>query len=401
MNPLEYGRSFDDRLAQLIASAAARVPAFAARVNAAGVAVDKLDSVEGLDRLPVLTKDELLDLQSTERPFGGLLADGVRPRRIFQSPGPLYEPELGESDHWRWAPALRSAGFEPDDVVLVAFGYHLSPAGVMFEEGAGAIGCTVVPGGIGNMDLQVQAVADLGVTAFIGLPSYLNALLEKAVELGIDIDFRRAFVTAEPLPPSLRNQLEQHVGAVRQGYGTAEAGNLGYECPVVNGFHVPDDALVEVVDLSTGVALWDGSEGEVVVTLLQAEYPLIRFGTGDLSAFITDPCTCDIQTPRLMGWLGRVGDAVKVRGMFLHPRQAEQALAGIPDVASFRFVVDRINHRDELRCEVVPVDAQAGEGLVEMVKATVRAALRFQVGVDLMQDLPADAKVIDDRRTWD
>ena len=401
MNPIEYGRSFDDRLAQLITSAADGVPAFTARLHAAGVAAGELGSVIGLDRLPVLTKDELLSLQSAERPFGGLLANGVRPRRIFQSPGPLYEPELAESDHWRWAPALRSAGFEPDDLVLVAFGYHLSPAGVMFEGGAGAIGCTVVPGGIGNMDLQIQAAADLGVTAFIGLPSYLNALLERAVELGIDIDFRRAFVTAEPLPPSLRNQLEQHVGVVRQGYGTAEAGNLGYECSAVNGLHVPDDALVEVVDLSTGEALWDGREGEVVVTLLHAEYPLIRFGTGDLSAFITDPCNCDIQTPRLKGWLGRVGDAVKVRGMFLHPRQAEQALAGVPDVASFRFVVDRIDHRDELRCEVVPVDPRTGEGLVEMVEATVRSALRFRVVVDLVQDLPADAKVIEDRRSWD
>lgn len=401
MNPVDYGRSFDVRLLELVTSAARDVPAFAARLAAAEVDPNELDSVAELDRLPVLTKDQLLDLQAADRPFGGLLADGVRPRRVFQSPGPLYEPEFDEPDHWRWAPALQEAGFDISDIVMVGFGYHLSPAGAMFEEGARAVGCTVVPGGIGNMDLQVQAASDLRATAFIGLPSYLKALLESADEAGKYVGFEKAFLTAEPLPPSLRDLLESRVGTVRQGYGTAEAGNLGFECSAREGFHVPDDALVQVVDLSTGRALWDGSEGEVVVTLLQSEYPLIRFGTGDLSAFITESCDCGVGTPRLKGWLGRVGDAVKVRGMFLHPRQAADALNEVAGLATFRFVVERLEHRDVLSCEIVAVDSPPDETLVSRVGDRIRSALRFKARVDLVEELDAEAAVIEDRRVWE
>ena len=271
----------------------------------------------------------------------------------------------------------------------------------MFEEGARAVGCTVLAGGIGNMDLQVQAAADLGVTAFIGLPSYLNALLDKADEMGRRLGLEKAFVTAEPLPASLRARLEARLGVVRQGYGTAEAGNLGFECSAVDGFHVPDDALVQVTDLSTGEALWDGSEGEVVVTLLHPEYPLVRFGTGDLSAFIIDDCSCGTPTPRLKGWLGRVGDAVKVRGMFLHPRQAARALEGVPGVGSFRFIVDRVDHRDSLSCEVVAAGSAAGSDLAARVSEHIRSALRFNVVVELVEQIDEGTPVIEDRRIWE
>lgn len=251
------------------------------------------------------------------------------------------------------------------------------------------------------MDLQVQAIADLGVTAFIGPPSYMNALLEKADEMGRHLGLAKAFVTAEPLPASLRLQLEARVETVRQGYGTAEAGNLGFECSVVNGFHVPDDALVQVVELSTGEAQWDGSEGEVVVTLLHPEYPLIRFGTGDLSAFITESCECGAPTPRLKGWLGRVGDAVKVKGMFLHPRQAVQALDGFPGVGSFRFIVERVGHRDILSCEVVAADSPAETDLVDRVAEYIRSALRFNARVELVEQIDVGGAVIEDRRIWE
>ena len=401
MKPIHYGRSFDRRIAALVASAAKDVPAFGARLDEAGLQPEELESVASLDRLPVLSKDRLLELQTTEPPFGGLLARDARPRRVFQSPGPLYEPEFEGEDHWRWAPALRVAGFDASDLVMVGFGYHLSPAGAMFEEGARAIGCTVIPAGIGNMDLQVRAATDLSATAFIGLPSYLNALLEKAAELECELSFQKAFVTAEPLPPSLRRQLEISVPSVRQGYGTAEAGNLGFECSEMNGLHVPEDALVQVVDISTGEARWDDAEGEVVVTLLHTAYPLIRFGTGDLSAFLAEPCTCGLQTPRLKGWLGRVGDAVKVRGMFLHPRQAAQSLDGFPGVAAFRFVVERDGHRDTLRCEIVASDPVPADTLPEAVATRVRSALRFNVDVEIVEELTAETPVIEDRRVWD
>ncbi len=401
MNPSEYGASFDDRVPGLVTAAARRVPAFAARLDAAGLGPEDFDSVASLDQLPVLSKDDLLEMQTADPPFGGLLADDARPRRIFQSPGPLYEPELTDHDHWRWAPALRSAGFESGDVVIVGFGYHLSPAGAMFEEGARALGCTVVPGGIGSMDLQVRAMADLGVSGFIGLPSYLNALLEKAEEMDLVLDLEKAFVTAEPLPRALRDRLEAAVTTVRQGYGTAEAGNLGFECSAVNGLHVPEDALVQIVDLSSGVALWDGTEGQVVVTLLHEGYPLIRFGTGDLSAFVEGDCPCGAPTPRLKGWLGRVGDAVKVRGMFLHPRQAERSLQGIEGVDRFRFVVERVEHRDVLRCEVLPIDSPTSERLIDAVAEQVRSALRFNVIVELVENLDPQAPIIMDAREWD
>jgi phenylacetate-CoA ligase len=398
-----YARSFDERIASVLTAAAERVPAFRERLRAAGVEPDELTSVEALDRVPVLTKDDLLEVQAAAPPFGGLLAADARLRRIFQSPGPLYEPELDEPDPWRWAPALAAAGFGPDDVVLNTSGYHLTPLGAMFEEAVRALGGTVVPAGVGNLELQVQACVDLGATAYIGLPSYLKALLDKADELGAagSLRFERAFVAAEPLPASLRTWLEERVPVVRQGYGTAEAGNLGYECEEKTGFHVPDDALVEVCALDTGRALWDGEEGQVVATLFRADYPLVRLGTGDLSAFMTEPCSCGREVPRLAGWLGRVGEAVKVRGMFLHPRQVRSVMAEIPDVTRYRFVVERKEHRDLLRCEFVPAPGADAATLAETVKERVRSALRFNADVEPVESLEADTPVLVDTRTWD
>ena len=212
-------------------------------------------SIDELDRIPVLTKDDLVEVQAAAPPFGGLLGADASVRRIFQSPGPLYEPELDVPDPWRWRPALEAAGFQSGEIVLNAAGYHLTPLGAMLEEGVRALGGVVVPGGVGNLDLQVRACVDLGATAYVGLPSYLKALLDKAdeLDLGSSLRLERAFVLAEPLPPSLRALLEERVSVVCQGYGTAEGGNLGYECEQKAGFHVPDDALVEVC---AGAAAW-------------------------------------------------------------------------------------------------------------------------------------------------
>jgi phenylacetate-CoA ligase len=395
-----YARSFDDRIASLLA-AAERVPAFRDRLLAAGVEPSELTSVDVLERIPVLTKDDLVEVQAAAPPFGGLLAAEATVRRIFQSPGPLYEPELDEPDPWRWAPALAAAGFGPDDVVLNTSGYHLTPLGAMFEEAVRALGGTVIPAGVGSLDLQVQASVDLGATAYIGLPSYLKALLDKADELGAGLHVERAFVAAEPLPPSLRNWLEERVPVVRQGYGTAEAGNLGYECEQKTGFHVPEDALVQVCALDTGRALWNGEEGQVVATLFRADYPLVRLGTGDLSAFMTELCDCGRETPRLAGWLGRVGEAVKVRGMFLHPRQVRSVMSEVPDVAQYRFVVEREEHRDVLRCEFVAAAGADAPALAEAVKERVRSALRFNAVVEPVESLEADTPVLVDTRTWD
>ena len=403
VSPELYAQSFDARVAATVSEAARRVPAFGARLHAAGLEAGELTDVAALDRLPVLSKDELIEIQAAAPPFGGLLAPETRLRRIFQSPGPLYEPERAVPDPWRVAPALACAGFGPGDIVLNAASYHLSPLGAMFEEGVLALEGTVVPAGVGNMELQARACKDLGVTAYVGLPSYLKALLERAEELGLEPaswPLERAFVAAEPLPPSLRDWLQALVPIVRQGYGTAEAGILGYECEALEGLHVPEGALVQVCDLTSGEAFWDGREGEVVVTLLSSAYPLVRLGTGDLSAFLGEPCGCGLATPRLVGWLGRVGEAVKVRGMFLHPRQAQAAVGGVTGVARFRLVIERAAHRDALQCEVVPGDAVDGAALAAVVKERIRSGLRFDADVVLVDSI-GDGPVIVDRRTWD
>ncbi len=397
-SPAEYARSFDAQVRETLPEAARRCAGFARRLEAAGLTPDDLVDVAALDRLPVLTKDELLERQQADPPFAGMVADDAPVRRVFQSPGPLYEAELDVDDPWRWAPALEAAGFGPDDLVLNAFGYHLSPAGAMFEQAALAVGARVVPGGVGNLDLQVQACRDLEVTAYVGLPSYLKALLEKAEEQGVTLAIARAFVTAEPLPPSLRAWLTERVPVVRQGYGTAETGNLGYEGEALDGLHVPTDALVQICDLTTGEAVDDGREGQVVVTVFDGAAPVVRFGTGDLSAWATDEGAG--PTPRIRGWLGRVGDAVKVRGMFLHPRQIAAAMDPIEGVAAYRFVIDRADHRDVLRCEVVPTDGADTDALAAVAHERIQHRLRFNATVELVETIPEGGPIADERR-WE
>jgi phenylacetate-CoA ligase len=402
LTPREYSSRFDHLLGDFLRDAAARAPGLAARLQDAGLRADDATNVAVLDRLPVLTKDRVLELQARDPPFADLVASDFHPRRVFQSPGPLYEAEPDGEDHWRWRPALESAGFGRDDVVLNAFAYHLTPAGAMFEEACRQLGATVFPGGVGNLDAQVRACADLGVSAYVGLPSYLKSLLEAANKLASTrpLRLRRAFVTGEPLPDSLRAWLLERLDVVRQGYGTAETGNLGYECSQMAGWHVAADALVQICDLTSGAAIHDSRQGQIVVTVFSPSVPVVRFGTGDISAWHTESCTCDIGTPRLRGWLGRVGDAVKVRGMFLHPRQIADVMDGIDGVRIYRFVVDRVGHRDILRCALV-TDAGGRRDVASDVRTKVRASLRFDVDVELVGDLPEEGPVIQDLRSWE
>jgi phenylacetate-CoA ligase len=401
MTPEEYGDSFDSEIAAILPVASARIPALAARVAGAGIEPRELTTRIAHDRLPIVTKDELIGLQAAEPPFGGVVAPGAAIRRIYQSPGPLYEPELDHADHWRFAQALEAADFGAESRVLNAFSYHLSPAGAMFEEAARALGATVVPGGIGNMELQIQVCVAVGVDSYTGLPSYLKTLLEKAESDGVVLGIERSFHTAEPLPPSLRAWLGERVPVVRQGYGTAEAGNLGFECELAEGLHVPLDALVEVCDLSTGEPLWDGTVGQVTATVLYPDYPIVRLGTGDLSAYLTDPCECGRPEPRIKGWMGRAGDAVKVRGMFLHPRHVEQVMARITGVTAYRFVVERAEHRDELRCEIVTAPGEDQKDVAKRIADAVRAGLRFKAAVEVVDELETDDGPIVDHRVWD
>lgn len=390
--------TLDQRVAAVVAEAAARIPAFADRLAEAGLAAGDVRGVEDLAALPILTKDDVLARQRADPPFGGLLAPDAEVRRVFQSPGPIYEPQLSGPDPWRWTDALLALGTTAEDLLLNCLGYHLSPAGAMFDEAALAVGCPVLPGGIGNQDLQVQAIADLGVTAYTGLPSYLQALIERFDAGGFDPErwrLGKALVTAEPLPDSLRALLEQRVPTVRMAYGTAETGLLGYEREPSAGLVVPDGVLVQVCDLDSGQPI-DTGQGQVVVTLLRADYPMVRFGTGDLSAWIDGPD----GSRRLAGVLGRVGAAVKVRGMFLHPQQVSAAMQDVDGVASYRFLVDRVEHRDELRCEVLPAPGAEGERVAAAVKERVRSALRFKTDVVIVNSLE-DNEVLRDLRNWD
>jgi len=391
----------DAAVADLVRRAASEVPAFARRLEDAGVDARDVTSVAGLGAVPVQSKDEVLELQQADPPFGGLLADGAQVVRVFQSPGPLYEPQLADDggDYWRWGQVLADLGVGPGDTVLNCFGHHLSPAGAMMEAGALAVGARVLPGGTGSQDLQVQAIADLGVTAYAGMPSYLKTLVERYAAAGLDPArwrLRRAMVTAEPLPDSLRAMLLERVAQVRMAYGTGETGLLAYETAdgPDAGMLLADGALVQVCDLGTGEPVTDEREGQVVVTVLRPDYPLVRFGTGDLSGWMVGPD----GLPRLRGVLGRTGAAVKVKGMFLHPRQVAAVMSDVAGVADSRFVIGRDDHVDTLRCEVVPGAGADTDRLVGEVRDLVRDGLRFRAEVVVVEALtPGDGPLVDTR----
>lgn len=394
---LAYADAYSDRVAAIVRDAAA-LPAFTDRLAAAGMTSADVRDVHDLAALPVQSKEDVLEAQLAAPPFGGLLSPGAVVARVFQSPGPLYEPQLAGEDPWRWADAMRSAGVGENDLVLNCFGYHLSPAGAMFDEGSRAVGAAVLPGGIGSGELQARAIRDLPVTAYTGLPSYLKALVGHFAALGFDRSdwlIERAVVTAEPLPDSLRRELGELVPRIVMAYGTAEAGLLGYEDEPGGGLVVPDDVLVEICDLTTGQPVTEG-EGQVVVTLFRPEYPLVRFGTGDLSAWTEGPD----GGLRLAGVLGRAGQAVKVRGMFLHPAQATRVLDTVPGVTAFRIVVGRFEHRDTLRCEVVVDPGASSSSVLADAAHRIKEGLRFTCDVEAVDALPDDAQVISDDRDW-
>ncbi|GAA4826916.1 phenylacetate--CoA ligase family protein [Garicola koreensis] len=384
-------------LSGLLGELVAEDPSLAQRFADAGLDAAQVADIRQLDALAVQPKDDLVSARA---------AHGRRwtPQRIFQSPGPIYEVQPPGEDPWRWAQALRSAGLQPADRVINCFGYHLSPAGAMFDEAVVAAGATVLPAGIGSQQLQVQAIQDLDVRGYVGLPSYLKALIDIVAEAGgtpADFPVRYALVTAEPLPQDLRKVLQEWVPTVRMAYGSAEAGLIAYEDGSGPGMVEGDEIDVQVCDISTGAPLATG-EGEVVVTLARRAAPLLRFGTGDLSAWVTDEhgavVTDDQGRRRLTGILGRSGEATKVRGMFLHPRQAATALDGVEGLAEFRFVITRQNHRDEVRCEYV---STSGADLDEVLSERIRAALRFSAEVRQVAELPADSPLLADQRSWD
>ena len=394
------------RVKGLVAWAWEKAPAFRRRMEEAGLTPGDIQGVEDLARIPVLKKGELVALQSQDPPFGGLLGVELKElARIFVSPGPIFDPQGAVDDYWRRAQALEAAGFRRGDLVVNTFSYHLTPAGFMYDAGLRALGAVVVPTGVGNRELQLEIITRLGVRGFVGTPSFLGALLEMAREKGLapgDFPLKKALVSAEPLPPSLRNHFQEDWGIdTYQCYGTADVGTIAFECSQKEGLHLARDVVVQICDPATGEPLAPGEVGEVVVTLLSGIYPLIRFGTGDLSRFLEEPCSCGRWTsPRLAGFLGRVGDSVKVRGIFIHGHQVKALAGEFPWVKHLQVVVDRAGVRDTL---CLRVEGEASPQDLEALKS--RASELFRLKVDgVEQAAPGElegAEPLKDLRKWD
>jgi phenylacetate-CoA ligase len=370
-----------------------------------------IKTIKDLQKIPITKKTDLVELQKKYPPFGGF--EGVPLgdlRRIFVSPGPINEPGEKEYDELGWAQAMVAAGFRPGHIVINTFSYHMVPFALnMIDNSLYKVGCITIPTGVGNTEQQVHIMRSLQVSAFCGTPSFLLAIAEKAAEIGLDpqrdLALRVGLVAAEMVPESLRSTLEERFGmTLRQSYGTADIGCLGYECMEKNGMHVPDDKLVEIVDPQTGKQLKPGDVGEVVATTFNKTYPLIRFGTGDLSYLSASPCPCGRTSPRLVKILGRVDQVTKVRGLFVHPGQADEVASRHDQIEKVQVVVTRRDHKDEM---IFRVEMKEGllrsETLRGEIEKSIRDVMKLRGEVQFISrgTIPAGAKKIEDQRTWE
>jgi phenylacetate-CoA ligase len=388
-------------LPQQIANAKKNAGAFAKLLRE--VEPGDVISRDALAKLPVLRKSELLELQKSDPPFGGIAAiAAAEAGRIFASPGPIYEPEGSGNDYWRLARALFAAGVRAGDLIHNTFAYHFTPAGAMLESGARALGCPVVPAGVGQTELQVQAIAHLKPAAYVGTPSFLNIILDKAAEMKADVSsVSRGLVSGEALPPSLRGQLQDRGVNVLQCYASADLGLIAYESESKEGLIIDEGVIVEIVRPGTRDPVPDGEVGEVVVTTFTPEYPLIRFGTGDLSAVLPGNSPCGRTNMRIKGWMGRADQTTKVKGMFVHPSQVAAVVDRHGEITRARLVVDSIDNQDvmTLHCEASVQDAK----LVQAVASSIREVCKLRGEVKLVEpgSLPNDGKVIEDARTYE
>ncbi|MDJ0949247.1 MAG: phenylacetate--CoA ligase family protein [Alphaproteobacteria bacterium] len=387
--------------ADQIAHAKAKTAYFAKLL--ADVGPGDIKSREDLVGLPVTRKSDLIKLQKQNPPFGGLAAIGTAETAyVFASPGPIYEPASGRKDYWGTARALFAAGFRTGDLVHNAFSYHLTPGGWILDSAARALGCPVFPAGIGNSEQQVQAIGQLRPAAYTGTPDFLRTLLDKASEMGVDASsITKSLVSGGPLFPSLRADYRQRGISMLQAYVTADVGNIAYETEAMEGMVVSEDQLVEIVRPGTGDLVPEGEVGEVVVTTLNPDYPLIRFGTGDLSAFLPGMSPCGRTNRRIKGWMGRADQTTKVRGMFVHPEQVALVMKRHPEVKKMRLIVDAEQGKDfaTLQCEVV----SGGEDLAAAIADSFQAACKVRGKMEFVAlgSLPNDGKVIDDIRKFD
>ncbi|MBB1076050.1 AMP-binding protein [Rhodoferax sp. 4810] len=362
-----------------------------------------------LATLPVTRKHELLELQLASRKRGGSVfggfsaaAFGSHMPRVFASPGPIYEPEGTARDYWRMARAIFAAGFRPGDLIHNSFSYHFVPAGSMMETGAHALGCTVFPGGTGQTEQQVQAMAELQPAGYIGTPSFLKIILEKALEMGVALpSVTKAMFGGEAYPPSLRDWFTAHGVAGYQCYATADLGSIAYETAAREGLVVDEGVFLEIVRPGTGDPVAPGEVGEVVVTTLNPTYPLIRFGTGDLSAVLPGACPTGRSNTRIKGWMGRADQTTKIRGMFVHPSQVDQIAKRFPEITRARLVVSGEMANDVMTLKVETA-CSGPDSLSQKLMDAIRdvTKLRGQVEVLAPGTLPNDGKVIEDARSY-
>jgi phenylacetate-CoA ligase len=410
--PKERHALLEKRLHLAVARAYRLAPATRDMMDKTGVRPSDIRSFKDLEKLPVTRKMDIIELQKSHPPYGGFLTvPQEEVERVFISPGPIYEPLHSSRIEW-FARAFWAAGFRQGDVVVNTFTYHLSPAGMLFHEALRHCGATVVVTGVGNTDIQLQAMRDLKVNGFVGTPSFLMALIKRAGEMDLDLrkDFaiKKAWFTGEMLAPSVRKTLENEYGInTSQAYGVTEPGGaIAYECGQEAGMHLMDEYFTEIIDPRTGKQLPPGEIGEIVVTPLHNKaWGLVRFGTGDLSSLTYEPCPCGRTAHRLTGIYGRAGDAVKVRGMFVVARQAEEAIIATGKVGRFRLVVTRSGERDELTLKAELKDESADrESLARELNEKFQSACRVKIDfIDFIPagTLPEKYQKLSDERKWE
>jgi phenylacetate-CoA ligase len=402
--PAEREEALRQALPQQIAHAKQNAPFFATWLKDVDPA--SVVSRAALAKLPVLRKSMLGEVQKKDPPMGGLITVPIgKARHVFMSPGPIFEIDTDEPDYFRGARAMYAAGFRPGDVIYNTFSYHLTPAGLMMESALRALGCAVVPGGVGNTELQLDAIAAIGPKGYVGTPSFLKILIEKAKELGKDISsIKHAFVGAEALPPSLRQMFVSAGMSCQQSYGTADLGTIAYESEApdgsILGMTIDEGVIVEIVRPGTGDPVPEGDVGEVVVTTFNKTYPLIRFGTGDMSAVLAGPIPCGRTNMRIKGWMGRADQRTKVRGMFVDPEQIAEISKKHPGLGRLRLVIDWVNQADVM---TLMVEAPTpSPDLEKAMEGTIRTVCKVGGKIEFAApgSLPNDGKVIDDVRKY-
>ncbi len=402
----------NQRLSQTVDHAYRHVTAVKEIFDKAGVSPAQIRTIKDLERLPITRKTDLIELQKANPPYGGFLT--IPPEdveRIFISPGPIYEPLHTASIKW-FAKSFYAAGFRTGDIVINTFTYHMSPAGILFHEALRDCGATVVVTGTGNTDIQIQTMHDLKVTGFVGTPTFLMNIIKRAEEMGYnfgrDFSLKRAWFTGEMLPPSLRKTFEEDYQiATAQAYAVTEPGGaIAYECHQKSGMHIMDEYIVEIVDPETGKQLGPGEIGEIVVTPIHNKiWGLIRFGTGDMSSYTTEPCPCGRTANKLTAIVGRTGDAIKVRGMFVVAKQAEQALLSFEQISRFQMVVGRKAHRDEMTLKIeLKNDAIDKRKLADDLNKRFQDMCRIKIDrIEFVEKgtIPEEHQKLVDERTWE